>query len=99
MQELSSQKAGAVYQAIDGSGGYYTCPVEKENRSVMNVVFRLPSEELEKKFLRESEAEGMIGLKGHRDVGGCRASLYNALPVEGALSLARFMNDFAAVNG
>ena len=99
MQELSSQKAGAVYQAIDGSGGYYTCPVERENRSVMNVVFRLPSEELEKKFLKESEAEGMIGLKGHRDVGGCRASLYNAMPVEGALTLARFMNDFAAANG
>jgi phosphoserine aminotransferase len=66
---------------------------------LMNVVFRLPSEELEKKFVAESEKAGMLGLKGHRSVGGCRASLYNGMPLEGARALASLMKDFAAKNG
>lgn len=99
MRDLSSRKAGAIYQVIDSSGGFYSCPVEKESRSVMNVIFRLPSEELDMKFLEEAEALDMIGLKGYRDAGGCRASLYNAMPLEGALTLAGFMKDFAAANG
>ena len=99
MEELSKKKADLIYDQIDKSGGFYNCPVEKESRSLMNIVFRLPSEELDGKFVKEAEKEGMIGLKGHRDVGGCRASLYNAMTVEGASVLAQFMNNFAAANG
>jgi len=65
----------------------------------MNIVFRLPSEDLEKKFVAEALENGMTGLKGHRSVGGCRASVYNAMPVEGTRALAAFMDDFAAANG
>jgi phosphoserine aminotransferase len=65
----------------------------------MNLVFRLPSEELEEKFLGEAKKLGMLGLKGHRSVGGLRASLYNALPVEDAVALAQFMKDFERKNG
>ena len=65
----------------------------------MNIPFRLPTEELEKKFLDEAKVQGMIGLKGHRSVGGCRASLYNAMTLEGTSALAAFMRDFAAKNG
>jgi phosphoserine aminotransferase len=64
----------------------------------MNVVFRLPDENLEKKFVEEATKEGMIGLKGHRSIGGCRASMYNAMPVEGATTLADFMKKFAENN-
>lgn len=99
MAELSNKKAGPIYNAIDTSKGFYTCPVDKEFRSVMNIVFRLPNEELDNKFVKEAEKEGMIGLKGHRDVGGCRASLYNAFPVEGAEALADFMRNFSSRNG
>jgi phosphoserine aminotransferase len=96
VEKLNAEKAGLIYQAIDGSGGYYRSPVEKAARSTMNVVFRLPSEELEKAFIAESEKAGMLGLKGHRSVGGCRASLYNGMPLEGARALAALMKDFAA---
>ena len=65
----------------------------------MNVVFRLPTEDLEKQFIAEALEQGMSGLKGHRSVGGCRASIYNAMPIEGAQALAQFMADFAAKNG
>jgi phosphoserine aminotransferase len=99
VQRRNEEKAAAVYQAIDSSGGFYRCPVEPSVRSTMNVVFRLPSEELEKRFVEEASREGMLGLKGHRSVGGCRASLYNALPLEAARTLAAFMGSFAARNG
>jgi phosphoserine aminotransferase len=99
VEKLNAEKAGLIYQAIDGSGGFYRCPVDKAVRSTMNVVWRLPSEELEKAFVAESEKAGMLGLKGHRSVGGCRASLYNGLPLEGARALAALMKDFAAKNG
>ncbi len=99
IEKLNAEKAGIIYQAIDGSGGFYRSPVDKAVRSTMNVVWRLPSEELEKRFVAESEKAGMLGLKGHRSVGGCRASLYNGLPLEGARALAALMKDFAAGNG
>ena len=84
---------------MNGSGGFYSSPVAKDSRSYMNVVFRLPSEELEAKFVAESKVAGMVGLKGHRSVGGCRASIYNAMPLEGVQVLAEFMKEFARTNG
>jgi phosphoserine aminotransferase len=99
VQKRNEQKAALIYRAIDSSGGFYRSPIDPPVRSTMNVVFRLPSEELEKKFLGESEKAGMLGLKGHRSVGGCRASLYNGMPLEGAQALASLMREFAARNG
>lgn len=99
IETINRRKAEAVYAAIERNGEFYRCPVDPKVRSTMNVVFRLPSEELEKQFIREAEEEGMIGLKGHRSVGGCRASLYNAMPLEGAQRLAAFMDEFAGRNG
>ncbi len=99
MAKRAEKKSGMLYDAIEGSGGFYRCPVDAKNRSTMNVVFRLPSEELEKKFISEAEAAGMLGLKGHRSVGGCRASIYNSLPEEMVASLVDFMKEFARKNG
>lgn len=98
VQAAGQRKAATVYDVIDG-GGFYRCPVQPANRSVTNVVFRLPSEELERTFVAEAAAEGMVGLKGHRSVGGCRASLYHAMPQAGAEALADFMRDFARREG
>lgn len=95
----SSLKSSILYDTIDGSNGYYRNPVDQRFRSTMNVVFRLPSEELEKQFISEATAAGFDGLKGHRSVGGCRASIYNAMPMEGVEALADFMRDFATRNG
>ena len=97
--DMASRRSAIVYDAINRNAGFYACPVDERYRSTMNVVFRLPSEELEAAFVKEAEANGMSGLKGHRSVGGCRASLYNAMPLDGAQALANFMNDFAARNG
>lgn len=94
MEGLSVEKSGLIYDVIDGSDGFYRCPVDTRFRSRMNVVFTLPSKELDAEFVAESERRGMLGLKGHRSVGGCRASLYNALPVEHAAQLAAFMREF-----
>ncbi len=99
IEKLNNEKSALLYNTIDGSDGFYNCPVEKSVRSLMNVVFRLPSEELDKKFISEAGIAGMISLKGHRDVGGCRASIYNAMPLEGVAVLTSFMKDFAAKNG
>ena len=99
MTELAIKRSDIVYNAIDNSNGYYRCPVPAEFRSRMNVVWRLPSEDLEKKFIAEALQQGFSGLKGHRSVGGCRASIYNAMPVEGAQALADFMAEFARNNG
>ncbi len=87
-------KAAVLYEAIDGSGGFYRGHAQKASRSRMNVTFRLPSEEMEKGFLKEAQAEGLEGLKGHRSVGGLRASIYNACPLESARALAAFMREF-----
>lgn len=93
------EKAGMLYDMIDASGGYYNCPVDKESRSPMNVVWRLTTEQLEAQFIKEAEANGLSGLKGHRSVGGCRASIYNAMPVEGVSALVDFMKEFMQKNG
>lgn len=99
MERRNRQKADRLYGVIDASGGFYRCPVERPSRSVMNVVWRLPSEELEATFVAEAKQQHMFGLKGHRSVGGCRASIYNAMEPEGVERLARFMEDFALRNG
>ena len=96
---FNEEKAALLYAAIDNSSGYYTGHAEKECRSVMNVPFRLPSEELDKKFESEAKSAGFIMLSGHRSVGGLRASIYNAMPREGVVALCNFMSDFAKKNG
>jgi phosphoserine aminotransferase len=98
MAERNRAKAALLYSYIDGSG-FYRNPVEKSARSWMNVPFTLPREELDASFLRESEAAGLLYLKGHRAVGGMRASIYNAMPIEGVSALVDFMKDFAKRNG
>jgi len=92
-------KAAVVYDAIDGSGGFYRGHAQKDSRSRMNVTFRLPSEDLEKAFLKEAQAEGLDGLKGHRSVGGLRASIYNACPIDSVRALAAFMGGFRTRRG
>jgi phosphoserine aminotransferase len=96
---LNEEKAGRVYGAIDGSSGFYRGHAQAGSRSLMNVTFRLPDEAAEKAFLKEAEAEGFSGLKGHRSVGGMRASLYNAVPLESAAALAGFMDEFRRRRG
>jgi phosphoserine aminotransferase len=95
----NEEKAGLLYRAIDESGGFYRGHAEPEGRSLMNVTFRLPSEDLEKAFVKQSTAAGLDGLKGHRSVGGLRASLYNALPREAVEALVAFMAEFRRKNG
>ena len=96
IEREARERAQLVYEAIDTSDGYYRCPVDEASRSHMNVVFRLPSTELEARFLQEAESAGLVNLKGHRSVGGCRASLYNAMPRASVEVLCDFMNDFRA---
>ena len=98
MAEKNSIKAKILYSAIDESDGFYTGHAEKNSRSFMNVTFRLPSEELEKKFVAEALENNLSGVKGHRSVGGMRASIYNAMTVEGVEILADFMKKFCAAN-
>ena len=95
MAERNGKKAKTLYDVIDGSGGFYKGHAEPEARSKMNVTFRLPSEEAEKKFVAEAQKAGMVGLAGHRSVGGVRASIYNALEPAACDALAAFMKDFA----
>jgi phosphoserine aminotransferase len=97
--QMNADKANLVYQAIDRSGGFYCGHAVPAARSKMNVPFRLPSEDLEKQFVKEAEARGMVGLKGHRSVGGLRASIYNACPVEAVQALADFMVEFQKTKG
>jgi phosphoserine aminotransferase len=99
MAKRAQLKSSIIYDAIDSSDGYYRSPVDAAYRSKMNIVFRLGSDELEKKFLAETKAAGMLGLKGHRSVGGLRASIYNSLPVEDVQALADLMKEFQRVNG
>ncbi|MDQ3132016.1 MAG: 3-phosphoserine/phosphohydroxythreonine transaminase [Acidobacteriota bacterium] len=98
MQKINEKKAQILYDAIDASDGFYHGHAEKPARSLMNVTFRLPSEELEKQFATEATAQCLDGLKGHRSVGGIRASIYNAFPLEGVEKLVEFMRDFAQKN-
>jgi len=99
IEENNKAKAKYIYDVIDASDGFYRGTVVPEDRSLMNITFRLPSEELENLFVSEAKKNGMIGLKGHRDVGGCRASCYNALPLKAAYTLADFMKNFQKQNG
>lgn len=99
MERKNTEKAKILYDAIDRSDGFYRGHADYSARSTMNVTFRLPSEELEKRFTTEATEQGLDGLKGHRSVGGIRASIYNAFPKEGVETLVEFMRDFAAENG
>lgn len=98
MEKRNKKKAALLYDAIDNSNGFYRGHADKDSRSFMNVTFRLPTEELEAKFVAEALANGLSGVKGHRSVGGMRASIYNAMPYEGALKLAEFMDKFRLAN-
>ncbi|KZC32426.1 3-phosphoserine/phosphohydroxythreonine transaminase [Rhodanobacter denitrificans] len=99
MAERNRLKAELLYQAIDGSGGYYRNPIEPSARSRMNVRFTLHDGALDAAFLQESEAAGLLALKGHKALGGMRASLYNAVPPEAVQALVAFMRDFAQRHG
>ncbi len=99
MEKRNQEKAAYIYNAIDNSGGFYKGHAQKESRSLMNVTFRLPSEELEAAFVSEAKKIGLVGIKGHRSVGGMRASIYNAMPVEGCKTLAELMKEFQKKNG
>ena len=97
MKEMNEKKANLLYDYLD-SQDYYVAPVEKESRSMMNVTFVTGDADLDKKFAKEAEAQGLKNLKGHRSVGGMRASIYNAMPYEGVEKLVEFMKDFAKNN-
>ena len=97
MKEMNARKAKLLYDYLD-SQDYYKAPVEKESRSMMNVTFVTGDAELDKKFAQEASAQGLKNLKGHRSVGGMRASIYNAMPYEGVEKLVAFMKEFAANN-
>lgn len=99
MAEINHRKAAKLYSAIDGSGGFYTNPVDVSSRSWMNVPFVLKDDALDEAFLSGAKAAGLETLKGHRSVGGMRASIYNAMPEAGIDALIEFMADFAKNNG
>jgi phosphoserine aminotransferase len=99
MEKRNRAKGELLYGVIDGSNGYFKNPNAAEDRSLMNVVFRLPSEDLEAKFIAEGKTNGFIGLKGHRSVGGIRVSMYNATSVASIEELVKFMKDFMQKNG
>jgi phosphoserine aminotransferase len=95
IHDMNQRKAAILYDAIGSSSGFYHSPIEPDSRSSMNVVFRLPNEAAEAQFIAAAAEEGMIGLKGHRSVGGCRASIYNAVSVDAVSQLADFMGRFS----
>jgi len=97
IEKRNLAKAAALYDTIDA--GFYSSPVAKADRSRMNVPFRLPDERLDAPFLKGAEARGLLQLKGHRSVGGMRASIYNAMPLEGVQRLTAYMREFAAEHG
>ena len=97
MKEINMKKAKLLYDYLD-SQSYYIAPVEKDSRSMMNVTFVTGDSELDKKFAKEADAHGLKNLKGHRSVGGMRASIYNAMPYEGVAALVEFMKEFAKNN-
>jgi phosphoserine aminotransferase len=99
MEQLNRDKTNLIYNAIDNSGGFYRPVVAKDSRSIMNITWRMGSEELEKLFVKESQAEGFVGLGGHRSVGGLRASTYNAVPYESCKALVDFMDEFKRRHG
>ncbi len=96
--QTNQRKAKLLYDVIDQSNGFYRGHSQEASRSLMNITFQLPSEELTKKFLSEAKNAGFVGLSGHRSVGGCRASTYNAVPYEACLALQQFMSTFQQDN-
>ncbi|MDH7602488.1 MAG: 3-phosphoserine/phosphohydroxythreonine transaminase [Armatimonadota bacterium] len=98
IQRINEKKAQTLYNVLDSSD-FWRTPADKESRSIMNVVWRLPSEELEELFVSEAKKEGMVGLKGHRSVGGLRASLYNAVGQDAVDALVSFMKEFERKHG
>jgi len=98
MEANNIAKARLLYAAIDASDGFYTCPVAVSDRSRMNVPFTLKDAALDGAFVKQAEAMGLLQLKGHRSVGGMRASIYNAMPLEGVAALVAFMQQFAQQN-
>jgi len=98
MQKRNEDKAGLIYDVLDGSSFYHP-HATRDARSLMNVTFRTPSEELDKRFIAEADLQGLNGLKGHRSTGGMRASIYNAMPPEGCKALADFMREFERTHG
>jgi phosphoserine aminotransferase len=99
MQEHNQQKARLLYEAVDRSNGFYQGHAETASRSIMNVTFRLPSAEIEEQFFKQAKERGLVELKGHRSVGGCRASIYNAMPLAGVQCLREFMDEFCRNHG
>ncbi len=99
MEKTNIAKAGLLYAAIDASNGFYKCPVATADRSRMNVPFTLKDANLDGDFIKQADARGLLQLKGHRSVGGMRASIYNAMPLEGVQALVNFMNDFSRQHG
>ena len=101
IEKRNDAKAKLLYDTIESSGGFYRCPVEKDSRSRMNVVFRVAGgdDPIEKKFAKEATAAGIAGTPGHRSVGGMRISLYNAVTLEAVEALASFMREFQRTRG
>jgi phosphoserine aminotransferase len=99
MEKRNREKAGYIYDMIDSNRGFFRCPVEVESRSMMTPVFRLPTEELETKFIAEAAKAGMVGIKGHRSAGGIRTSIYNAMEPADVRKFVDFANAFAKKNG
>ena len=98
MEKINREKGALLYDLIDHND-FYRGTAEKESRSMMNVTFRLPNEALEKEFVTEALENGFGGLKGHRSVGGCRASIYNAVEIDSVRALVTFMKEFARKKG
>ncbi len=99
VEQTNEQKAKRIYDRIDDSGGFYVGHADMDSRSRMNITFRLPNADLDKQFVKEAEAQGMVGLAGYRSVGGVRASTYNAVPPEACEALAQFMAEFQRTHG
>jgi len=99
VEKINRQKSDLLYGTLDKHAGFFKAPVEKESRSTMNVVFRLPTEALEEQLVAEGKKAGMVGLKGHRSVGGIRVSLYNAVELEWVKTLVTLLEDFVKRNG
>ena len=98
-QKRAESRSSLIYEVIDNSDGWYSSPVATGSRSMMNIIFHLPDETLENKFIEEATALDLTNLKGHRSVGGVRTSLYNAMPIESVEILSNFMKDFLKSNG
>jgi phosphoserine aminotransferase len=97
MEKTNTVKANMLYDYLDATD-FYRCPTAKENRSRMNIPFTLKNEALDDEFIKQAKARGLVQLKGHRSVGGMRASIYNAMPIEGVKVLVEFMKDFEKNN-